>query len=374
MRVCYFGIYRSQYSRNQIMIEGLRRNGVAVIECHEPLWHDIDDRVQVASGGWFSIGFLLRLCRVLFRLLRAYLRIGSYDVMVLGYPGQLDVCLARLLTWIHRKPLVLDVFMSLYLIASERNIVDKSPISGYLLYKIERLAYRLPDLLIQDTSEYMNWFKKTFDISPQRFRLVPTGADDRVFYPRSKTSENEKNFLVIYHGTFIPNHGVEYIVEAANLLRNESGIHFELIGEGPSRKQAEQLVEAYGLQNVSLVGWVEKEELPRRLSQADLCLGVFGSTPQSLMTVQNKIYEALAMAKPLVTGDSPTVRSQLIQGQDLYLVPREDGAALAEAIRKLRSSPALCRHLSESGHQTFKQRYTPRKLGEAYQRWLSELT
>ena len=267
MRVCYFGTYRSQYSRNQIMIEGLRRNGVAVIECHEPLWHDIDDRVQVASGGWFSIGFLLRLCRVLFRLLRAYLRIGSYDVMVLGYPGQLDVCLARLLTWIHRKPLVLDVFMSLYLIASERNIVDKSPISGYLLYKIERLAYRLPDLLIQDTSEYMNWFKKTFDISPQRFRLVPTGADDRVFYPRSKTSENEKNFLVIYHGTFIPNHGVEYIVEAANLLRNESGIHFELIGEGPSRKQAEQLVEAYGLQNVSLVG--RSRACPDALSRLD---------------------------------------------------------------------------------------------------------
>ena len=37
MRVCYFGTYRAEYSRNQIMIEGLRRNGVEVIECHETL-------------------------------------------------------------------------------------------------------------------------------------------------------------------------------------------------------------------------------------------------------------------------------------------------------------------------------------------------
>ena len=52
MRVCYFGTYRVRYSRNQIMIEGLRRNGVEVIECHEELWRGIEDRVEVASGGW----------------------------------------------------------------------------------------------------------------------------------------------------------------------------------------------------------------------------------------------------------------------------------------------------------------------------------
>jgi hypothetical protein len=52
LRVCYFGTYRANYSRNQIMIEGLRRNGVEVVECHERLWHSLEDRVQVASGGW----------------------------------------------------------------------------------------------------------------------------------------------------------------------------------------------------------------------------------------------------------------------------------------------------------------------------------
>ena len=48
--VCYFGTCRENYSRNQIMVEGLRRNGVEVIECHEKLWEGIEDRVQAASG------------------------------------------------------------------------------------------------------------------------------------------------------------------------------------------------------------------------------------------------------------------------------------------------------------------------------------
>lgn len=57
LRVCYFGTYRSNYSRNRIMIEGLRRNGVIVEECHETLWLGIEDRVQIASGGWRNPAF-----------------------------------------------------------------------------------------------------------------------------------------------------------------------------------------------------------------------------------------------------------------------------------------------------------------------------
>jgi hypothetical protein len=30
MRICYFGTYRANYSRNVIMVEGLRRAGVEV--------------------------------------------------------------------------------------------------------------------------------------------------------------------------------------------------------------------------------------------------------------------------------------------------------------------------------------------------------
>jgi len=52
MIVCYFGTYRQNYSRNKNMIAALRSVGVEVKECHVPLWHGVEDRVAVTSGGW----------------------------------------------------------------------------------------------------------------------------------------------------------------------------------------------------------------------------------------------------------------------------------------------------------------------------------
>ena len=355
------------------MIEGLRRAGVEVIECHVPLWHGIEDRVQAASGGWLRPVFFARLVRAYWRLLRAYRGNGEYDVMVLGYPGQLDVYLARVLTWLRRKPLVLDVFMSLYLIASERGLPARYPVTGRLIYWAEKLALRLPDLLIQDTAEYVQWFQEVYGLDPARFRLVPTGADDRVFRPVEVEDRDDGLFRVLYYGTFIPNHGVEYIIEAARILRDDPCIHFELVGEGPAKAQAVALVQEYGLTNVTFTDWVDRQALPRKAAEADVCLGVFGTTPQSMMTVQNKIYEGLAMGKPVITGDSPAIRAQLEHGRAALSVERSNSQVLAQAILALRDDPALRDRLTQGGHQLFVSRFSTARIGEQARRHLDEL-
>jgi len=354
LRVCYFGTYRGDYSRNQIMIEGLRRNNVEVVECHVPLWHGIEDRVEVASGGWLRPSFVARVLRTYWELLRRYLGTGDYDVMVLGYPGQVDVYLARLLTWLRRRPLVLDVFMSIYLIASERGLTRKSRITGRAIRAIERLACTLPDLLILDTADYVEWFQQTYGLKETRFALVPTGADDRVFHPVEGEAELRRGtFDVLYYGTFIPNHGVKHIVDAARILQDDPSIHFGLVGEGPTKAEAVDLVEGYELRNVTFEGWMEKKDIPRRVANADVCLGAFGTTPQSLMTVQNKIYEALAMAKPVITGESRAVTRSFRHGTHLYLCERANPQSLANAVRMLRADPHLRRQLAENGHRLY---------------------
>jgi len=355
------------------MIEGLQRNGVEVVECHEPLWQGIEDRVQTASGGWLRLGFIIRLIRTYWKLLRAYLKVDDYDVMVLGYPGQIDVYLARLLTWLRGKPLVLDVFMSIYLIAAERGLTDKHPITARLIYWLEKIACLLPDLLIIDTAEYVQWFKDTYGLDPDRFRLVPTGADDRIFHPVETEGPDDGLFRVVYYGTFIPNHGVKYIIEAARILLDETDIHFELIGEGPTKAEVVALAEKYGLENVTFVDWVDKQDLPRRVAKADVCLGVFGTTPQSMMTVQNKIYEGLAMSKPVITGASPTVRSSLIHGKHLYLCERANPQALAEAVRVLNSDPCLYKHIAENGFWFYQAQFDLQHNGTRYALHLQEL-
>jgi glycosyltransferase involved in cell wall biosynthesis len=367
LHVLYFGTYDQHYSRNRIMIEGLRRAGAEVYECHVSLWSSTDDKVAAAAGHQSIHTLMGRVLRAYVRLLQAYRPWHSrYDVMMLGYPGQFDVFLARMLTWLARRPLILDVFMSVYLIASERNLARKR-----WLFYIENLACRLPDMLIIDTAEYAEWFEQTFGISRQRFRLVPTGANDDIFKPVPRQPDGK--FRVIYYGSFIPLHGVEYIVQAAELLRKYRDIVFELIGQGPTRLTAERMVSTLGLDNVIFTDWIAECELPHYLSRADVLLGVFGTTEQSKRTIQNKIYQGLAMALPVITGDSPAVRAALQHGEHVYLVERGNPEALANAVLTLRANPALRFHLAQEGRRFFVENFTSEKIGRQTFQHLQQL-
>ena len=368
LHVCYFGTYRAGYSRNQILIEGLRRNGIMVTECHQPLWRGIEDRIKVIGGGWSSPKFLGRVIRTYFRLLADYSKITDYDLLMVGYPGQFDIFLARILSWLKGRPLGWDVFMSIYLIALERGLGKKHPRMLKVLRRIEKRALRLPHLLVIDTRDYALWMQATHGIKADRFSLVPTGADDRVFHRRAIPPQTERPFLVLYYGTFIPNHGVEFIVEAAFLLREEEGLQFEFIGDGPDRPKVWEQAQKHRLKNISFVDWLDKDALVLRIQQADICLGAFGTTPQSVMTVQNKIYEGLAMAKPVITGDSPAVRRNLTHGEDIWLCRRADPQALAEAIRTLHANPELVDRLGEKGYETFVGHYDLKHIGQTLSR------
>jgi glycosyltransferase involved in cell wall biosynthesis len=69
--------------------------------------------------------------------------------------------------------------------------------------------------------------------------------------------------------------------------------------------------------------------------------------------VQNKIWEGLAMARPVITGDSAVVRESLTDGKHIYLVPREDPQALAAAIQTLKRNPELREKIARTGYERF---------------------
>lgn len=373
MRVCYFGTYRANYARNRLMIDRLRSQGVDVIECHQRLWSGIEDREKIASGGWLKPAFWVRVISAYAQLLWRYRQVGSYDVMIVGYPGQPDMLLARLLSWIRRKPLVWDILMSIYLITLERHLDRRSLITTHLIRAMERLACHLPDKLIIDTQEYANWFETTHQVAAGRICLLPLGADDRVFKPTGNPHPSDSLFRCLYYGTFIPNHGVDTIIEAARLLAGERNIHFELIGGGPQYDQIVALIQKFGLENVSISGWLDTPALVERIAATDVILGTFGLTPQALMTMQNKIHEGLAMAKPIINGDSPVMRSTLQHGETIYLCERENPQSLMNAIITLRDDSELREKIARQGQAFYQQNLSFDKIGIRLMQYLLQI-
>jgi glycosyltransferase involved in cell wall biosynthesis len=379
LKVCYFGTFRIEYARNKILIEGLRRAGVDVIICQEPLWTDIDDRVSVASGGWLSLTFLKRLLRSYGRLLIKYREIGDYDILIVGYPGQYDIFLARMLAWFRRKPLVWDVLNSMYLIMTERGITQKHPSSALLVRGLEKLATRLPDRMLLDTQQFIDWFFNNYQVDRAKFRIIPIGADSAELpealklAPTTTLDVNDGSFTVIYYGTYIANHGIETIIQAANLLSNDSQVHFWMIGTGPEREDAERLAHELRLQNIRFIDWLEKPDLAFYLSRADVCLGPVGDTLQARLTNNNKIYEAFSLKVPVITGSSPALPTMLIDRHHLLLCERANPESLAAAIQELSTNPELAKSLSSNGFAILNEHFDLTILGNFYRSHLEEL-
>jgi glycosyltransferase involved in cell wall biosynthesis len=372
LRVCYFGTYREEYPRNQNMIEGLRRNGVQVTECHESLWKGIEDRVRAASGGWISPKFICRVIRSYFRLLKKYRSVGDYDILIVGYPAQFDVILGWILARLKGKPLCWDILMSIYLVAIERGLDKVSPITTKFLRIVENLACRLPDLLILESLEYMRWFCKTHQISEQRFNLVPMGVDELKYLPLEGYDISDDLFRIVYYGSFIRNHGVPVILEAAKLLSQEDNFQFELIGIGPELDRCKEWVANERLANIEFAGWLTDEDLHDHIAKACLCLGIFGDTPQSMMTIQHKILECLAFRKPVITGKSDLILRTFQHKQHLYICERS-AESLADGIREIICDPALRERMAMGGYFFFKEHFSVGEIGRVFLECLEPL-
>jgi glycosyltransferase involved in cell wall biosynthesis len=375
LRVCYFGTYDTEQSRNSIIIQGLRANGVEVVECHAPLWRDTEEKLWALRGGWRSPRLLWRTARSYLQLLRRYATVGDYDVMVVGYAGHFDLFLARLLSFLSDKPLVFDVFVSLTETAVEdRGLVRCGSPLAWLLRQVDRWSCRLADWVLLDTEAHCRYFQREFGLSPARLRRVPVGADE-VYHPRPSLQHENNPFRVLYFGQYIPLHGVEYVVRAAGLLGDRYDIRFDFVGQGQTYEEARTLARELGLRNATFhPTWLPAEELIRRhILLADLCLGVFGLGPKAQRVVPYKVFVALALTKPLITGDSPAAREVLIHGETALLCPMGDPQALARAILQLKENPALRQRIAEGGYRIFQERFSPQAIGVVVKRVIKEV-
>ena len=155
--------------------------------------------------------------------------------------------------------------------------------------------------------------------------------------------------------------------------RKERDIQFRMHGDGQLKNAAVRQAEAMELNNVTFTDWLtDATRLSYEFAPYQVCLGAFGETAASRMTIQNKVYEGMAMRKAVITGDSLTVRAAFTDGEHLILCPREDPTALAEAIVALRDNPGLCQQIAEEGYRAFRSGYTTEAVGRVAKKHLQE--
>lgn len=349
LTVLYFGVYDPSYARNWVLINGLKKNGVNVLELRQ-------------KPGRFA----------LFKLFFNYLKFKQdYDAMIVGFPGQEVMFLARLLVW--RKPIIFDAFTSHYGgYILDRKRWGKKSIRAYYFKFLDKWSCGLADIVLLDTQAHVDFFVKEFNLPREKFRRIWIGANDENFKPMENIEKKDSLFKVIFFGTYVPLQGAEYIVMAAKLLEPQKDTIFYFIGKGQDKHKSVSLAEELGLKNIIFMSMIKPEDLRVEIAKSNVVLGLFGNTPKTPLVIPNKVYEALAMKKPVITADTPAMR-ELFDDNDMLLVEAANPKAIAEAIIKLKLNPELTNQIAENGHKKFFNFASPKILGGQFREILYNL-
>lgn len=362
MRVCMFGTYETSYDRNRILREGFEEAGIEVIECHEPVWESMRYKTSAIKGPLHYLGILGRLLVAYAKLSVRYLRAPEHDVVLVGYLGHFDVFPARLLSWLRRKPLVFDAFVSLFDTAVEdRGVFSRTSLPARILKMVDRWSCKLADLVLLDTDQHIDYFCSEFRLDRDRFQRVLVGADSAYLHAETRSPEESDSepFVVLFYGKFAPLHGIRFILDAAHALRGHPDILFRIVGGGQTFEESMAYATQLGLGNLDLIPWLEPDALREAIAESGLCLGIFGDTAKASRVVPNKVYQCLGAGAAVITGRSAATEALLRDRGDVLLCKMADGDALAEAILELRDDPALRRRLGAAAAATFRERFTP---------------
>lgn len=344
LRVCFFGNYDASYIRTMVILRGLRESGYTVYECN-------DQRRGLHS--YVS-------------LIRQHKKIkGEYDVLVVGNAGisRTYVLLAKFLT---RKPVIWDAHFSVYdAYVYDRGLVTKWSAKGLYHWCMDWLATKMADFVYLDTRAHAQYFAQLFHADIKKFFVVYVGADDHMFVPRPVRTHDTDKFIVEFHGKYIPLQGVQYIIHAAKLLQDEPDIHFILIGNGQTFKENKHLATKLELTNVTFVNKVPYADIPKYVADADVCLGIFGDTNKTQRVIPNKLYEAVAMGKPVITARTPAITEIFTDREDIILCAAANPKDLACAIRELRNNGDLTQRMAKNAGKLFAEELTPSAVVES---------
>jgi glycosyltransferase involved in cell wall biosynthesis len=212
--------------------------------------------------------------------------------------------------------------------------------------------------VLVDTEAQQKFFCREFGLAREKVSWLYVGADDSWLTPAIE-AERPGRFRVLYVGNDVPLHGVPIILQAARLLKEEE-IEFWLIGN--HNGSAEMLTSSEGLP-VKLFPWMPPHELRERTREVDVCLGIFGTSEKAKRVIPGKAFLALAMGKPLITGDSAAARELFEHEKNVLLCEMGSSDALADAILRLKNDALLRQQLEKEGRKLYHDRCRPAVLG-----------
>ncbi|MBI2063884.1 MAG: glycosyltransferase [Candidatus Yanofskybacteria bacterium] len=341
MRFCYINITKEIPSRDAVYLRGLKENGHEILYC--------DDN---------SSTFFKKIVQIVKKHRRVK---NNYDILWVGYSAHTLVPLARLIS---RKKIVFNALGSLYegLIMSRRQAAPLSLKAAWIWF-IDFLAFHSANVSLVETEAQKKWLMKKFFLHDDKLIAALTGVDDNLFFYEPGISK-PAIFTVLFRGGFLPESGIEYALEAAEILKNKN-VKLLILGSGIMEPLVKRLLTRFENKNIE---WIKERldynVLRKKTQECHLALGQLSNHDRLTRTIPHKAFESMAMKIPYLTARNKAVLELLTENETCFCCNPADARDLANKILWIKNNYETAQKVAENAYQLYLRELTPKILAQ----------
>ncbi|MBV9122198.1 MAG: glycosyltransferase family 4 protein [Planctomycetes bacterium] len=211
-------------------------------------------------------------------------------------------------------------------------------------------------------------------VRAEKVHVIPNWADGTIYRPQVRDPDLGEAFgltgrlNIMFAGNMGPAQGLETVLQAAALLREDASIQLVLIGDGISLPALKAEAERMRLPNVRFIGRQPAARMPQFYAWADALLVHLRDDPLFHITIPSKTLAYLGCGRPIlcaVGGDGADVVREASAG---VVCPPGNADALAQAIRQFcRLSVEQREALGACGRSAFLNHYSRSRLIDQYE-------
>jgi glycosyltransferase involved in cell wall biosynthesis len=262
-----------------------------------------------------------------------------------------------------KKPLIVTIHGSDLRMALER--------SGFLRRVFLHVCRKASHL--NCVSEVQKKGIERLGIIGEKISVIPMGIDEAFWEmgKNRKTELGERPFTILTNRNLLPIYNVSLLIRAIPIiLKEEPRTKFVIAGDGSEKKNLERQVENLNLgTSVQFLGGIPHKEMPNLLAKSDIFVS---TSPNDGTSVS--LLEALASGTFPVVTDIPANREWIVDGDNGFLVPKENENLLAKKIVEAIRDRKLLREAFDKNRIIIKQRAfweeNVRKITQLYHNFL----
>jgi glycosyltransferase involved in cell wall biosynthesis len=214
----------------------------------------------------------------------------------------------------------------------------------------KRVARRLSHIITVSKTASID-ISRDFNISLNRFRIIPNGISTDLFYPIPEIPR-EKNRLIVTNSADIPLKGLYYLLRAVSKVAQKRPVNLTVVGRPEKNGYSQRLIQKLGIENlIRFTGRITNDQFVREYARATAAV-----VPSVYEGFGLPVGEAMACAVPVISTTGGALPE--VVGNAGILVPPADHQALASAILTILDQPQEAQKLGRAGYERVHQNFT----------------